>query len=181
MVDKTSILELLRVVLTVWPQTPQDLMQVEWPCTPEGESKIILHLADAAQNPGWGWRINSWAYDYLETLVRESMEKGEPGSIPLELAAWSHGVVAGKVKRPHAPVGRDPSANAMRDAKFDFLETVLRLNGHTAEAAINLIAEAACKSEEAVASAIKKRRKLAKRTHDEMLNSGTNIWGEQIN
>ena len=179
--DRDSILELIRVSLRVWPQTPADLMKVEWPFDTDGQGSVIKHLASVTQNPAWGWQIRAWAYEYLENLARELGERGEPGSVPIELAAWSFGVVSGKIQRPHPARGRDVSANAIRDMKFDALERWLReYFGYSRDDAIHLIAEAANLSEEAVMSALGKRRRRVRRTPDQMLQAGINIWGEQI-
>ena len=175
-----SIQEFVRMVLTTEYPIPAELVNVTWPCTPEGDGKFILRLADVVRNPYLGWRIRDRAYNVLVTRVQELVGKGELGTIPPELAAWCVLVVAGGVKRPHAPVGRDASDNQSRDAKFAALKTYLRQNGYKSEDAINLIATEAGIAEETVASAIKKRRTLAKRTHYEMLNSVTNILGEQF-
>ena len=95
----------------------------------------------------------------METIAAEYRTSNEPNAIPPEMYTWSFRVVSRDVERPKQPRGRDGQKNLCRDRTIaNSVAWLRRYQGYTYEGSIELVAEAAGISPEAVRTVLKNDR-----------------------
>ena len=123
---------------------------LDWPDDTAGQGRCIHHLAEIATNPALPYEMQTWAYDKLEEIARDYREKGELGSVPLEMFAWCFAVGSKGIERPKQRRGRPGGQFAGRNRLIGDLIRWLRHRGETREAAMEEVRKAACVSKDTV-------------------------------
>ena len=150
MADPT-IPELLREVFETKRKRSEDgPFTLDWPDDTDGQGRCIRHLGEMAANPAWPYELQTWAFDKLEGIARDYREKGELGSVPLEMFAWCFAVVSKGIERPKRERGRPGAQFAGRNRLIGDLIRWLRHRGETREAAMKEVRKAACVSKDTV-------------------------------
>ena len=157
-----TIPEMLRVSFEsleeMWA-TPDRLIRLHWPDNLVGQGLCIGHLGSLVDSPGIPWHIRAWAFDTLEAIAAQYRISDRPDAIPAEMYIWSFWVFSGHVERPKRPRGRDGQKNRLRDRAIPTKVAWLRhYQGYTYERSIELVAEGAGISVEAVRTVLKHDR-----------------------
>ena len=177
---KEMLREAVGYALSMPPHSPEDLMKLKWPKDVEAQGEYIRLLISYATSPLLGWRVQTRAFDRLQQLAQDFLVNVEFDNTPRDLRLWAFFVFAAPMTRPKRPKGRDPSKNAIRDMKISQLVSLILGSGlYTREKAICLIAEVSGMPEDTVVSALRRGDVLSKRTLEERLALGINLWGEK--
>ena len=132
---KPTMAELLRTGFDlIREQDAKCDWELKWPEDIEGQAACIRHLADLAPHV-------PWAFDKLEDIARDYLQRGEPNSVPEEMFAWSLLVQSGGVHRPKKNRGR-PRQFARRDRAIPKVVQWLRDGGASRKDAISQVAKA---------------------------------------
>ena len=163
MVEPT-IPEMVRVGLEflqeMW-EAPKKRFRLIWPDGLESQGLCIRQLADLVGSPDCPWNVRVWAFDALETAAAQYRNNNGLDSIPPEMALWAMRVASKEVERPRRPRGRDGEKNLVRDMAIGKLVAMLRHDqGYTYEAAIELVAEGAGITTEAVRTVLQRKKRI---------------------
>ena len=157
-----TILEMLRVGFETLDEmwvTPDNFVRLHWPAGPDGQGNCITSLGNLVESPKIPWHIRERAFDTLETIAAQYRTSNEPDAIPSEMYTWYFRVFSGDVERPKRPRGRDGQKNLLRDRAIANSVAWLRhYQGYTYERSIQLVAEGAGISVEAVRTVLKNDR-----------------------
>ena len=161
MVEPT-IPELLRVGFQtadeLWTEA-DNFVRPRCPDDCEDKGHYISFLAKLVESPEFPRHIRARAFDTLETIAAHYRTSNEPAAIPPEMYMWSFRVFSGDVERPKRPRGPDGQKNLLRDRVIANSVAWLRhYHGYTYERSIELVAEAAGISPEAVRTVLKNDR-----------------------
>ncbi len=138
---------------------PDNLVQLHWPDDLEGQGLCIRHLGNLVYSPEIPRHIREWAFDTLEAVATQYRNSNNPNAIPPEMYIWSLRVFSGAVERPKRPRGRDGQKNRPRDRTIANAVAWLRhYHGYTYDRSIELVAEGASISIEAVRTVLKNDR-----------------------
>ena len=141
MADPT-IPEILRVGFKSAREIWGDPVGLNWPDDIDGQARCIRHLSDMVRNELLPHQWRTWAFDKLAELAHDYGEKGEPGSVPLEMFSWCFAVVSGAIERPKQRKGRDRHKNMIRDRQIIDAVKWLRELGYSKESARVIVAKA---------------------------------------
>ena len=161
-----TIPEMVRVGLEflqeMW-EKPEERFRVHWPDDLEGQGLCITQLGNLARSPEVPWNVRVWAFDALETAAAQYRNNNDLDSIPPEMALWAMRVASKEVERPRRPRGRDGEKNLVRDLAIAKLVAMLRHDqGCTYERSIELVAEGAGITTEAVRTVLQRKKDLGK-------------------
>ena len=161
-----TIPEMVRVGLEflqeMW-EAPKERFQLIWPDGLESQGLCIRQLADLVGSPDCPWNVRVWAFDALETAAAQYRNNNDLDSIPPEMALWAMRVASKEVERPRRPLGRDGEKNLVRDLAIAKLVAMLRHDqGYTYERSIELVAEGAGITTEAVRTVLQRKKDLGK-------------------
>ena len=163
---KPTIPEMVRVGLEflkeMW-EAPKERFQLIWPDGLESQGLCIRQLADLVGSPDCPWNVRVWAFDALETAAAQYRNNNDLDSIPPEMALWAILVASKEVERPRRLRGRDGEQNLVRDLAIAKLVAMLRHDqGYTYERSIELVAEGAGITTEAVRTVLQRKKDLGK-------------------
>ena len=161
-----TIPEMVRVSLELlqemW-EAPEKRFRLIWPDGLESQGLCIRQLADLVGSPDCPWNVRVWAFDALETAAAQYRNNNDLDSISPEMALWAMWVASKEVERPRRPRGRDRDKNLVRDLAIAKLVPMLRHDqGHTYERSIELVAEGAGITTEAVRTVLQRKKDLGK-------------------